>query len=202
MSTAFFCSFVFFPSVTQEGGSGLIALLDETEQLRKDVKTKDALLLHNEERLVEVNSQMSQLEQQNSDTLQLLEEQKELLEAEKNKAQKDLREKEAELRRLRANRADKETIETLEIEIMYLRKKIEQQKTREKDLVKQMVELQGKLEVNDIGSLQWIAQNLEKQMEGVQPEFERERSQMIYNIYKLLSHIKIPEDIVSSCIYL
>ena len=192
----------FFPSVTQEGGSDLIALLDETEQLRKDVKTKDALLLHNEERLVEVNSQMSQLEQQNSDTLQLLEEQKELLEAEKNKAQKDLREKEAELRRLRANRADKETIETLEIEIMYLRKKIEQQKTREKDLVKQMVELQGKLEVNDIGSLQWIAQNLEKQMEGVQPEFERERSQMIYNIYKLLSHIKIPEDIVSSCIYL
>ena len=192
----------FFHSVTQEGGSDLIALLDETEQLRKDVKTKDALLLHNEERLVEVNSQMSQLERQNSDTLQLLEEQKELLEAEKNKAQKDLREKEAELRRLRANRADKETIETLEIEIMYLRKKIEQQKTREKDLVKQMVELQGKLEVNDIGSLQWIAQNLEKQMEGVQPEFERERSQMIYNIYKLLSHIKIPEDMVSSCIYL
>ena len=191
-----------FHSVTQEGGSDLIALLDETEQLRKDVKTKDALLLHNEERLVEVNSQMSQLERQNSDTLQLLEEQKELLEAEKNKAQKDLREKEAELRRLRANRADKETIETLEIEIMYLRKKIEQQKTREKDLVKRMVELQGKLEVNDIGSLQWIAQNLEKQMEGVQPEFERERSQMIYNIYKLLSHIKIPEDMVSSCIYL
>ena len=49
--------------------------------------------------------------------------------------------------------------------------------------------------MNDIGKLEWIAKNLEKQLEGVRPEFERERSQMMNNIYKMLKYIKIPEDL-------
>ena len=180
----------------QEGGSDLVTLLDETEQLRNDVKTKDALLVQSEEQLDEVNLQKMELEQKYTDTLQQLEEQKEQIEAERNKAQKDLRVKEAELRRLRANRADKETIENMEIEIMYLKKKVEQQKSKERDLVKQMVELQGQLEANDISKLEWIAKNLENELDGVRPKFEVERSKMMNNIYKLLSYVKIPDDLM------
>ena len=180
----------------QEGGSDLVTLLDETEQLRKDVKTKDALLVQSEEQLDEVNLQKTELEEKYTDTLQQLEEQKEQIEAVRNKAQKDLRVKEAELRRLRANRADKETIENMEIEIMYLKKKVEQQKSKERDLVKQMVELQGKLEANDISKLEWIAKNLENELDGVRPKFEVERSKMMNNIYKLLSYVKIPDDLM------
>ena len=180
----------------QEGGSDLVTLLDETEQLRNDVKTKDALLVQSEEQLDEVNLQKMELEQKYTDTLQQLEEQKEQIEAERNKAQKDLRVKEAELRRLRANRADKETIENMEIEIMYLKKKVEQQKSKERDLVKQMVELQGQLETNDISKLEWIAKNLENELDGVRPKFEVERSKMMNNIYKLLSYVKIPDDLM------
>ena len=178
----------------QEGGSDLVTLLDETEQLRNNVKTKDALLVQSEEQLDEVNLQKMELEQKYTDTLQQLEEQKEQIEAVRNKAQKDLRVKEAELRRLRANRADKETIENMEIEIMYLKKKVEQQKSKERDLVKQMVELQGELEANDISKLEWIAKNLENELDGVRPKFEVERSKMMNNIYKLLSYVKIPDD--------
>ena len=179
----------------QEGGSDLVTLLDETEQLRKDVKTKDAILVQNGEQLDEINLQKMELEQKYTDTLQQLEEQKEKIEAVRNKTQKDLREKEAELRRLRANRVDKETIENMEIDIMYLKKKVEQQKSKERDLVKQMVELQGQLEANDIRKLEWIAKNLENEL-GVRPKFEAERSKMMNNIYKLLSYVKIPDDLM------
>ena len=50
-------------------------------------------------------------------------------------------------------------------------------------------------EANDIGKLEWIVKDLEKQLEGVRPEFEREHSQMMNNIYKILKYIKIPEDL-------
>lgn len=187
---------IFLCVCTQEGGSDLVTLLDETEQLRKDVKTKDALLLQNEERLEEVNVRKMELEQQYNDTLQEMEEQKEMLKEQKGKAQKDLREKEAELRKLRANRADKEVIESMEIEIMYLKKKVQQHQAQEQDLMKRIVELQEKLESNDISKLEWIAGNLEKQLEGVRPEFEDNRSKMMNNIYKLLTYVKIPEEIM------
>ena len=44
---------------------------------------------------------------------------------------------------------------------------------------------------NDIENLEWIAKSLEKQLEGVRPEFERERLQMMNNILTM----KIPEDL-------
>jgi hypothetical protein len=141
-----------------EGGSDLLTLMDETEKLRKDVKTKDALLLQNEERLEEVNMQKVELEQQYNDTLQELEDQKMMPEEEKMKTQKVLRAKEAEPRKLRAERADKDVIENMEIEIMHLKKKVQQHQAQEKDL------------------------NLEKQLEGVRPEFEAERSQKMVKI--------------------
>lgn len=172
-----------------------MTLLEETEKLRKDVKTKDALLVESEDRLEEVNSQKDQFEKQYNDTLQKLEEQKSLLEEEKKNAQKNLREKEAELRKLRTERATKEEIETKEIEIMYLRKKVQQQQAQEKELMAKIVDLQQKLEATDIGKLDWIASNLEKQLEGIRPEFEKERSQMMTNIYKMLKYIKIPDDL-------
>ena len=74
------------------------------------MKTKDALLMQNEEYLEMVNLKKMELEQQYTEKLQQLEEQKEQLEAERNKAQKDLREKEAELRRLRDNFANTQKI--------------------------------------------------------------------------------------------
>ena len=124
-----------------------------------------------------------------------MEEKKQLLEEEKRKAQKTLQEKEAELRKLRAERATKEEIETKEIEIMYLKKKVQQHQTTEKELMTKIIDLQEKLEATDIGKLDWIASNLEKQLEGVRPEFERERSHMMNNIYKMLKYIKIPDDL-------
>jgi chromosome segregation ATPase len=178
-----------------EGGD-LVTLLEETEKLRKDVRTKDALLVDNEERLHEVNSQKKELEQKHSDTLTELENQKIMLEQEKLKAQKALREKEAELRKLRAERASKDEIESKEIEIMYLKKRLQQHQQQERELVTKIVDLQQQLETNDIGKLEWIASNLEKQLEGVRPEFERERSQMMNNIYKMLKYIKIPDELM------
>ena len=180
--------------VMQEGGD-LVTLMENTEKLRMDVKTKDALLFQNEQRLDEVNSEKAQLETKYNDTLQELEEQKEMLEDEKLKAAKSLRMLEADLKKLRADRASKEEIESKEIEIMRLKNKLQQCQNKEKKLVAEIVDLQQKLEVNDIGKLEWIAKNLEKQLEGVRPEFERERSQMMNNIYKMLKYIKIPEDL-------
>ena len=180
--------------VMQEGGD-IVTLMENTEKLRMDVKTKDALLFHNEQRLDEVNSEKAQLETKYNDTLQELEEQKEMLEDEKQKAAKSLRMLEADLKKLRADRASKEEIESKEIEIMRLKNKLQQCQNKEKKLVAEIVDLQQKLEVNDIGKLEWIAKNLEKQLEGVRPEFERERSQMMNNIYKMLKYIKIPEDL-------
>ena len=90
-------------SISQESGKDLVTLLEDTEKLRMEVKTKDALLVQNEE-------------------------------------------------------------------------------------------------ANNIGKLEWIAMNLEKQLEGVRPEFEGERSQMMNNIYKILKYIKIPEDL-SVCVW-
>lgn len=180
--------------VMQEGGD-IVTLMENTEKLRMDVKTKDALLFQNEQRLDEVNSEKAQLETKYNDTLQELEEQKEMLEDEKQKAAKSLRMLEADLKKLRADRASKEEIESKEIEIMRLKNKLQQCKNKEKKLVAEIVDLQQKLEVNDIGKLEWIAKNLEKQLEGVRPEFERERSQMMNNIYKMLKYIKIPEDL-------
>lgn len=179
---------------TQEGDSDLVTLLDETEELRKDVKAKDALLVKNEERLDEVNEQKMKLEQQYNDTLQELEEKKMMLEEQKHKTQKELREKEAELRKLRANRADKDTIENMEIEIMYLKKKVQQHQAQEQDLKKKIIELQDQLDSIDFGKLDWIAQNLEKECEGLRPDFESNRSKMMQNIYKMLSYIEIPEE--------
>ena len=173
--------------------------MDETEKLRKDVKTKDALLLQNEDRLEEVNMQKAELERQYNDTLQELEEQKMMLDEEKMKAQKALREKEAELRKLRAEQADKDVIENMEIEIMRLKKKVQQHQAQEKELVARIVDLQEKLESNDINKLEWIANNLEKQLEGVRPEFEAERSQMMNNIYKMLKYVKIPDELMVCC---
>jgi hypothetical protein len=180
-----------------EGGD-LVTLLQETEKLRVDVKTKDALLVQSEVQLGEINSQKDEFEKQYNDALQELEEKKQLLEEEKKKAQKTLLEKEAELRKLRAERATKEEIETKEIEIMYLKKKVQQHQTTEKELMTKIVDLQEKLEATDIGKLDWIASNLEKQLEGVRPEFERERSHMMNNIYKMLKYIKIPDDLPDS----
>ena len=180
--------------VMQEGGD-IVTLMENTEKLRMDVKTKDALLFQNEQRLDEVNSEKAQLETKYNDTLQELEEQKEMLEDEKLKAAKSLRMLEADLKKLRADRASKEEIESKEIEIMRLKNKLQQCQNKEKKLVAEIVDLQQKLEVNDIGKLEWIAKNLEKQLEGVRPEFERERSQMMNNIYKMLKYIKIPEDL-------
>ena len=162
--------------------------------MRKDVKTKDALLVESEDRLEEINSQKDQFEKQYNDSLEQLEEQKKLLEDAKQKSQKDLREREAELRKLRAERATKEEIESKEIEIMYLKKKVQQHQAQEKELMAKIVELQKQLEATDIGKLDWIASNLEKQMEGVRPEFEQERSQMMTNIYRMLKYIKIPDN--------
>ena len=180
--------------VMQEGGD-IVTLMENTEKLRMDVKTKDALLFQNEQRLDEVNSEKAQLETKYNDTLQELEEQKQMLDDEKLKAAKSLRMLEADLKKLRADRASKEEIESKEIEIMRLKNKLQQCQNKEKKLVAEIVDLQQKLEVNDIGKLEWIAKNLEKQLEGVRPEFERERSQMMNNIYKMLKYIKIPEDL-------
>ena len=107
--------------VMQEGGD-IVTLMENTEKLRMDVKTKDALLFQNEQRLDEVNSEKAQLETKYNDTLQELEEQKEMLEDEKLKAAKSLRMLEADLKKLRADRASKEEIESKEIEIMRLKK--------------------------------------------------------------------------------
>ena len=160
------------------------------------MKTKDALLLNNEERLDAVNRQRAELEEQYSEALQRLEEEKEKVEMEKEKAKKQLEEKEEQLRIMRESRTgDKETIENLEIEIMYLKKKLETQGVKERELVKEIVELQSKLDENQLNKLAWIADNLEKEIEGVQPEFERQRSDMMANIYKLLTYVKIPDDI-------
>ena len=176
--------------------------MDETEKLRKDVKTKDALLLQNEEQIEQINTQKQELEQQYNDTLQELEEKKMMLEEEKMKAQKALREKEAELRKLRAERADKDMIESMEIEIMHLKKKVQQHQAQERELVARIVDLQEKLESNDINKLEWIANNLEKQLEGVRPEFEAERSQMMNNIYKMLKYVKIPDELMVCCTFI
>ena len=160
------------------------------------MKTKDALLLNNEERLDAVNRQRAELEEQYSEALQRLEEEKEKVEMEREKAKKQLEEKEEQLRIMRESRTgDKETIENLEIEIMYLKKKLETQGVKERELVKEIVELQSKLDENQLNKLAWIADNLEKEIEGVQPEFERQRSDMMANIYKLLTYVKIPDDI-------
>ena len=182
----------------------MLTLLDETEKLRKDVKAKDALLVQTEERLEEVNKQKEELDIQYEETLQKLKEQESLLKIEKQKAQKELREKEAELRKMRAEHASKEDIESKEIEIMYLEKKVQQQQEKEHELMTMIVDLQEKLAATDFGKLEWIASNLEKQLESVQPEFEQQRSKMMSNIYKMLKYIKIPDDLeVSSfCILL
>ena len=180
----------------------MITLLDETEKLRKDVKTKDALLVQNEERLEEVNMKKLELEQQYYDTQQELEEKKMMLEEEKRKTQNALREKEAELRKLRAEQANKEDIENKEIEIMHLKKKVQQHQAQEKELVARIVDLQEKLESKDLDKLEWIANNLEKQLEGVRPEFEADRSQMINNIYKMLKYVKIPDELMVCCKFL
>ena len=187
---------------TQEGGD-LLTLMDETEKLRTDVKAKDALLVQTEERLEDVNKQKEELDIQYEETLQKLEEQETLLKMEKQKAQKELREKEAELHKMRAERATKEEIESMEIEIMYLKKKVQQHQEKERELMAKIVDLQEKLDATDFGKLEWIASNLEKQLESVQPEFEQQRSKMMGNIYKMLKYIKIPDDLeVSSfCIY-
>ena len=152
--------------------------MDETEKLRKDVKTKDVLLLQNEECLEEVNMQNVELERQYNDTLQELEEQKMMLEDEKMKAQKALRAKEAELFKLRAEQADKDVIENMEIEIMHPKKEVQQHQAQEKDL------------------------NREKQLEGVRPEFEAERSQMMNNIDKMLKYVQIPDELMVCCNFL
>ena len=143
--------------------------MDETETLRKDIKTKDALLMQNEEHLEEVNMQKVELERQYNDTLQELEDQKMTPEEEKMKTQKALRAKEAELLKLRAERPDKDVIKNMEIEIMHLKKKVQQHQAQEKDL------------------------NLEKQLEGVRPEFEAERSQMMNKM------VKIPDELMVCC---
>ena len=62
------------------------------------MKTKDALLLNNEERLEAVNMQREALEKQYSEALQRLEKEKENLEMEREKAKKELEEKEEQLR--------------------------------------------------------------------------------------------------------
>ena len=188
-------------SPSQEGGADLMTLLDETEQLRQDVKTKDALLLNNEERLERVNMQRAELEKQYSDILQRLEEEKEQVEAETNMVRKELEEKEEQLRiMIEGETSDKKTIKMLQIEQMYLKKKLETQKIKERELMKKIVELQGQSELdeNQLNKLAWIADNLEKEIEGVQPEFERQRSQMMANIYKLLTYVKIPEEALVS----
>ena len=178
----------------QEGDSDLVTLMDETKKLRKDVKTKDALLLQNEERLEQVNMQKAELKRQYNDTLQELEEQKMMLEEKKMKAQMAVREKEAELSKLRAEGADKVVIENMEIEIMHLKKKVQQHQAKEKEFVARIVDLQEKPESTDINKLEWIANNLEKQLEGVRPEFEAERSQMMNNIDKMLKYVKTPDE--------
>ena len=66
-----------------------MTLLDETEQLRKGVKSKDAILLGNEIQLQEVNEQKEQFKKQYNDTLQQLEEQKQLLDEQKIKIEKE-----------------------------------------------------------------------------------------------------------------
>ena len=179
---------------TQEGGD-LLTLMDETEKLRTDVKAKDALLVESEERLEEVNKQKQELDIQYEDTLQKLKEQEALLDIEKRKAQKVLREKEAELRKMRSERASKEEIESKEIEIMYLKKKVQQQQQQERELMEKIVDLQEKLEATDFNRLEWIASNLEKQLDSARPEFEQQRSKMMNNIYKMLKYIKIPDDL-------
>ena len=182
--------------LTQEGGSDLVTLLDETEKLRKDVKTKDALLLHNEERLEEINLKRMELEQQYSETVQELETQKDVLKNEKMKAQKALNVNEAELRKLRAEHADKKVIEHKEIEIMHLKKKLQQHQAHEKELVAKIVDLKEKLESTE--KLEWTASNLEKQLKDIRPEFESERTQMLKNIYKMLKYV-IPEELLVGC---
>ncbi|CAI8006353.1 Tyrosine-protein kinase TXK [Geodia barretti] len=104
-----------------------------------------------EDRLEEIISQKDAFEKQYNDAIQELEEKKQLLEEEKQKAQKTLREKEAELRKLRAERATKEEIETKEIEIMYLKKKVQQHQITEKELMTKIVDLQQKLESACVG---------------------------------------------------
>ena len=185
--------------MSQESGTDLVTLLEDTEKLRMEVKTKDALLFQNEERLEEINLQKAELENKYNDTLQELTEQKELLEDEKRNAAKNLKVLEKELIRLKAERATKEEIESKEIEIMKLKNRVRQYQQQEKELMSQILDLQEKLEANDIGKLEWIAMNLEKQLEGVRPEFERERSEMMNNIYKMLKYIKIPENL-SVCV--
>ena len=185
--------------VSQESGTDLVTLLEDTERLRKEVKTKDVLLVQNEERLEEINLQKAELENKYNDTLQELTEQKELLEDEKRNAAKNLKVLEKELIRLKAERATKEEIESKEIEIMKLKNKVRYYQEQEKELMSQILDLREKLEANDIGKFEWIAKNLEKQLEGVRQEFERERSEMINNIYKMLKYFKIPENL-SVCV--
>ena len=144
-----------------------------------------------------MNAQREALEKQYSDALQRLEEEKEKLEMERDKAKKELEKKEDEIKAMRMSRTvDKKTIENLEIERMYLKKKLETQQVKERELVKEIVELQSKLDENQLNKLAGMAGNLEKEIEGVQPEFERQRSQMMANIYKLLTYVKIPDEIM------
>ena len=175
-----------------------MTLMSETEQLRKDVKSKDALLVRNEEQLEQVNTQKDNLERQYNDTLQELQEQKHMLEEQKKITEGALREKEAELRKMRSERASKEEIESMEIEIMYLKNKIHQHQVQERDLRGRILDLQEQLEANDISRLELIASNLAKEVEGVRPEFETERSHMLNNIYQMLKYIKIPEEMTVS----
>ena len=145
-----------------------------------------------------MNMQQEEPEKQYSEALEWMEEEKEKLEMEREKTKKYLEEKEEQLRIMRKNRTgDKETIENIEIETMYLKKKLETQQVKERELVKEIVELQSKLDENQLNILAWIAENLEE-IEGVQPELERQRSQMMANIYKLLTYVKIPEEGVVS----
>lgn len=120
-----------------------------------------------------------------------MEEEKEKLEMERDKAKKELEEKEEELKAMRESwTGDKDTIENLEIERMYLIKKLETQQVKERELVKEIVELQSKLDENQLSKLAWTVENLEKEIEGVRSGFEKQRSQM------MLTYIKIPEDLV------
>ena len=95
-----------------------------------------------------------------------------------------MRAKDAELCELRAEQGDKDVIENMEIEIMRLKKKVQQHQAQEKELVARIIDLQEKLE---------------KQLEGVRPEFEAERSQMNNNIYKMLKYVKIPDELMVCC---
>ena len=102
------------------------------------------------------------------------------------------------MRKMRADRASKEEIESMEIEILRLRKKVQQRQAHVKELVAKTIDLQQQLETHDLRKWNWICKNLEKQLEDIRPLFEAERSQMMSNIYKLLQYVKIPEEMMVS----